>query len=200
MLSFGTYPEVPLRLARTRRAEARQLVAAGIDPSVARKQAKDVMQREALCTLEAVARAWLAHRAPGWTAGTLEAITGSLANHVFPMLGTRPVRDIAARDIKQFVQAIDKQGVCVWPWHLELSHVTPEHRGHGEHGGCVLRGGDGVGRALSERRRGDRLDAQASGGLLEALYQRALFDFNPGAAICGAAARRSGCSIASAAG
>jgi integrase len=110
LLSFGTYPEVPLSLARTRRAEARQLVAAGTDPSVARKQAKDVKQREALCTLEAVARAWLAHRAPGWTAGTLEAITGSLANHVFPMLGTRPVRDIAARDIKQVVQAIDKQG------------------------------------------------------------------------------------------
>ena len=40
LLSFGTYPEVPLGLARTRRAEARQLVAAGTDPSAARKQAR----------------------------------------------------------------------------------------------------------------------------------------------------------------
>ena len=110
LLSFGTYPEVPLSLARTRRADARQLVAAGTDPSVARKQARDTKQREALSTVEAVARAWLAHRAPGWTAGTLEAITASLANHVFPTLGTRPVREIASRDIKQVVQAIDKQG------------------------------------------------------------------------------------------
>ena len=110
LLSFGTYPEVPLSLARTRRADARQLVAAGIDPSVARKQAKDAKQKEALSTVEAVARAWLAHRAAGWTAGTLEAITGSLANHVFPTLGTRPVREVASRDIKQVVQAIDGQG------------------------------------------------------------------------------------------
>ena len=90
LLSFGTYPEVPLSLARTRRAEARQLVAAGTDPSVARKQAKDVKQREALCTLEAVAGAWLAHRAPGWTAGTLEAIdkqgAGETAGRVFQRL------------------------------------------------------------------------------------------------------------------
>lgn len=85
-------------------------MAAGTDRSVARKQAKDAKKNEALSTVEAVARAWLAHRAPGWTAGTLEAITASLANHVFPVLGTRPVREIASRDIKQVVQAIDKQG------------------------------------------------------------------------------------------
>ena len=110
LLSFGTYPEVPLSLARTRRVDARQLVAASTDPSVARIHAKYAKQRESLSTLEAVARAWLAHRAPGWTAGTLEAITASLRNHVFPVLGTRPVRDIASRDIKQVVQAIDNQG------------------------------------------------------------------------------------------
>ena len=110
LLSFGTYPEVPLALARTRRTDARQLVAAGTDPSAARKDAKQTRQREVLSTLELVSRAWLAHRASAWTKGTLEAITGSLENHVFPALGARPVRDIAARDIKQVVQAIDKQG------------------------------------------------------------------------------------------
>ncbi len=110
LLSFGTYPEVPLALARTRRAEARQLVAAGFDPSVARKEAKQAKQRDALSTVEAVSRAWLAHRASGWTEGTLEAITASLENHVFPALGARPIREVAARDIKQVVQAIDKQG------------------------------------------------------------------------------------------
>lgn len=110
LLSFGTYPEVPLALARTRRAEARQLVAAGTDPSAARQEAKRARQRDALSTVEAVSRAWLAHRASGWTTGTLEAITASLARHVFPVLGTRPIREIAARDIKHVVQAIDKLG------------------------------------------------------------------------------------------
>src|SRR6185295_2267370 len=58
LLSFGTYPEVPLALARARRAEARQLVAAGTDPSVARQEAKQAKKRDALSTVEAVSRAW----------------------------------------------------------------------------------------------------------------------------------------------
>lgn len=110
LLSFGTYPEVPLALARTRRAEARQLVAAGTDPSAARQEAKQANRRDALSTVEAVSRAWLTHRASGWTPGTLDAITRSLENHVFPVLGSRPIRGITARDIKHVVQAVDKLG------------------------------------------------------------------------------------------
>ena len=37
MLSLGTYPDVPLKLARERRDEARSALAAGIDPSEQRK-------------------------------------------------------------------------------------------------------------------------------------------------------------------
>ena len=37
LLSFGTYPEVPLKTARERREQARSLIAAGIDPSAERK-------------------------------------------------------------------------------------------------------------------------------------------------------------------
>jgi integrase len=110
LLSFGTYPEVPLALARARRTEARELVAAGTDPSAARKHVKQAKQRAALSTLEVVSRDWLAHRASGWTSGTLEAITASLENHVFPALGARPIGEIPARDIRGVVQAIDEQG------------------------------------------------------------------------------------------
>jgi len=110
LLSFGTYPEVPLALARARRLEARKLVAAGTDPSAVRKQAKNAKQRAASSTLEAVSRAWLARRGPGWQAGTREAIAASLENHVFPSLGHRAIADIPARDIRVVVQAIDELG------------------------------------------------------------------------------------------
>jgi hypothetical protein len=40
MLSLGTHPDVSLKLARERRDEARELVAAGIDPSAARQAEK----------------------------------------------------------------------------------------------------------------------------------------------------------------
>ncbi len=109
-LSLGTYPDVSLKAARARRDEARRLIAEGVDPSAARQDAKQAKQRDALITVEAVSRAWLAHRASAWTPGTLEAITASLENHVFSALGVRSIREIAARDIKQVVQAIDKQG------------------------------------------------------------------------------------------
>jgi len=109
-LSLGTYPDVSLKTARERRDAARTLVADGIDPSAVRQKAKQARRRDALSTVEAVSRAWLAHRASAWTAGTLDAITASLENHVFPTLGARPIREIGARDIKQVVQAIDRQG------------------------------------------------------------------------------------------
>ena len=109
-LSFGTYPEVPLALARARRLEARALVASGTDPSKVRKQAKLAKQRAAASSLEVVSRAWLARRASAWTQGTLEAIRASLENHVFPSLGSRPIAEVAARDIRVVVQAIDDLG------------------------------------------------------------------------------------------
>jgi len=40
-VSFGVYPDVPLKLARTRRDEARKMVADGVDPSAERKAAKE---------------------------------------------------------------------------------------------------------------------------------------------------------------
>ena len=40
LLSFGIYPEVPLKLARDRRAAAKELLVSGVDPSQARKEEK----------------------------------------------------------------------------------------------------------------------------------------------------------------
>ena len=109
-LALGAYPGVSLKSARERLNLARTLLAEGIDPSAARKEAKQAKRRDALSTVEAVSRAWLAHRASAWTPGTLDAIKASFENHVFPSLGDRPIREITSRDIKQVVQAIDNQG------------------------------------------------------------------------------------------
>ena len=96
------------------------------------------------------------------------------------------------------VECIGKGKVSVLPRHLELSRRQPEHRVRGEHGGLDLRGGDGVGLALAERGRGDHLDAQT--GLLYPLGRFDLVSISLQAATCAAAALRSGCSTAWAAG
>lgn len=72
-ISLGTYPETGLALAREKAQRARELVAAGIDPSGGRKieraavvERRAAKKREAAGlpppgTFEAVAREWLAH-------------------------------------------------------------------------------------------------------------------------------------------
>jgi hypothetical protein len=55
-LSLGVYLEVSLKLARTRREEARRAVAQGVDPSAERTAAKEARQ----VTFELIAEEWLA--------------------------------------------------------------------------------------------------------------------------------------------
>ena len=81
MLSLGTYPEVPLKLARQRRDEARAALAAGTDPSEQRKADKAVKALKAEAarmaaaglpgpgTFEHAAREWHARMAPSWSIG-----------------------------------------------------------------------------------------------------------------------------------
>ena len=60
-LSFGAYPAVPLKDARYRRDEAKELLAQGIDPGEHKKQAKALAMEETrtqTITFEYVAREW----------------------------------------------------------------------------------------------------------------------------------------------
>ena len=65
-LAFGVYPAVTLKAARDRAAEARKVLEAGDDPGELRKAEKAKAVHEAVNTLEAVSREWLAHQAARW--------------------------------------------------------------------------------------------------------------------------------------
>ena len=67
LLALGTYPAVSLKLARERRDEARELLAAGIDPGQARKEAKEE-RAAAVAAVAAVAREWFERHQEGWAA------------------------------------------------------------------------------------------------------------------------------------
>ena len=55
-LSFGVYPDVSLKAARTKRDASRQQLAAGIDPGEARKAEKQAQAGAE--SFEAIAREW----------------------------------------------------------------------------------------------------------------------------------------------
>lgn len=129
LLSLGTYPDVPLagrwideakrergdrsgylKGARDLRDEARELVAQGTDPSQSRKSEKAAARAAAQNTLKAVSEAWLKDRASAWKGGTLDAITASLENHVYPELGGMPIATIKPADVRRVIKTIEATG------------------------------------------------------------------------------------------
>ena len=88
LLSLGTYPDTSLADARVARDKARELIAAGTDPSEARKADKAARAVALVNTVEAVARAWLeatVQRLPEFVDPTDKptATPASIANQTF---------------------------------------------------------------------------------------------------------------------
>lgn len=110
LLSLGTYPEVSLAEAREKRDGARKQVAAGVDPSAARKANKAARAAAVANRFEAVARQWLKHRGPKWAQHTADLIEASFENHVFPKLGRTPIADIKPADVRNVVKAVEATG------------------------------------------------------------------------------------------
>lgn len=109
-LAFGVYPEVSLKAARDRRAEARALIEAGADPMAVKRAAAVLADKEAAATFEAVAREWLGHQSAKWAPGTLVSIRVSLEAAVFPVIGARPMAQLKPRDVVAIVKGIEARG------------------------------------------------------------------------------------------
>lgn len=120
-LALGAYPGVPLKLARQRRDEARELLARGVDPGEHRKAVAD----KALVqdSFEAVAREWFAKFAPGWAPTHSEKIIRRLERDVFPWLGARPVGEITAPELLAVLRRIEARG------RLETAHRAHQNCG-----------------------------------------------------------------------
>lgn len=123
MLSLGTYPEVSLKAARERRDEARRRLAAGVDPSEARKAEK--AERVAAVetarlhaegkpgrgSFEAVAREWLetVHQTKV-SAGHAQRTRIRLEQDIFPWLGRMPIGEVTAPDLLQCLRRVEARG------------------------------------------------------------------------------------------
>ena len=122
MLSLGTYPDVPLKLARQRRDEARAQVAAGTDPSEQRKadKAAQAVKSEAVRmaaaglpgpgTFEHAAREWHARMAPSWSTGHAVKVLALMVNDLFPYIGARPLAELAAPELLTHARRVEARG------------------------------------------------------------------------------------------
>ena len=132
-ISLGVYPDVSIKEARSKRDDARKVVAAGADPSQIRQQSKRA--REGADTFKAVAEEWLAKFASQWAPTHTEKIEGRFKNEVFPWLGDMPVGGITAADLLRVLRRVESRGA------LETAHRVRQHCGQ------VLRYAVATGRA-----------------------------------------------------
>jgi hypothetical protein len=121
-LSFGTYPDTTLSLARRKADEARQLVRDGIDPSAARQAARKESERKRnddrradaglppVDSFEAVAREWYAKHQPNWAATHASKIIRRLEQDVFPWIGRRPVGEIRPAQLLELLKRVESRG------------------------------------------------------------------------------------------
>lgn len=109
-LAFGVYPEVTLKAARERRAEARAALDAGDDPAEVKRRARVQAEQDHRNTFRAVAGAWIEHQAGKWAPATREAIRVSLETHAMPKLGDLPLVNIRPRDVATVVRTIETTG------------------------------------------------------------------------------------------
>ena len=105
-LSFGVYPDVPLKLARSRRDEARKLLADGVDPGAKRRAEKTAPAD----SFEAVAREWFVKQEPRWAKSHSSKIIDRLERDIFPWLGTRSFRSITAPELLSCLRRIESRG------------------------------------------------------------------------------------------
>lgn len=110
LLSFGTYPDVGLKDARSKRDDARKLLADGVDPGENRKAQKATKAELAGNSFEVIAREWLAGQKTIVSTGQYDKTLARLQNDVFPWLGARAIAELTAPEVLSVLRRIDARG------------------------------------------------------------------------------------------
>ncbi len=106
LMTFGKYPDVPLSLARERHAEARKLLATGVDPMAERKAAKASSEN----SFQSMAHLWLEHWQDGKSPRHVDYVKRRIEADILPCLGARPIAEIEAPELVAMTKAIEQRG------------------------------------------------------------------------------------------
>lgn len=109
-LALGRYPDVSLAEARKARDRARELIAAGDDPGLVRRQLKTASAESGASAFELVGREWHKRKSTQWTESTRVKTLAVLEKDLFPWLGTRPLSEIGAAELLQTLRRIEARG------------------------------------------------------------------------------------------
>jgi len=112
-MPLGTYPEISLKQARQRLADAKALQQKGINPRVHQQQIKKdniaaakaakAQQVEDANTFKAVSLLWLAKHEAEWAESHYLKQVSRLNRHIIPAIGDMPVKQITRQKVTDFL-------------------------------------------------------------------------------------------------
>ncbi len=109
LISLGPYPSVSLREAREKREDAKKLLREHIDPSQARRQAREAAAEAARNSFEDVAREWYAKYSPKWVPSYRKTVIRILEENLFPYVGKRPINAITSRELLTVLRRVEER-------------------------------------------------------------------------------------------
>ena len=109
-LSGARYPHVKLAAARKWRDESKTLLAAGVDPSLARKEGKRQARAAEENSFESVARSWMAANARAWSPRYARVIRVRLESDIFPEIGSLGISQIDPGTMLKVIRKIEDRG------------------------------------------------------------------------------------------
>lgn len=113
LMSFGIYPDVSLSRAREKRADARKLVADGVDPLQVRADEKQHREDVQENTFKKVASEWLSKQGT-LAESTLKLNARRLERDIYPYLGKLPISTITPKQTLDLViRPMEKRGAVV---------------------------------------------------------------------------------------
>ena len=116
LLALGTHPEVGLKAARAKRAEARRQLAEGTDPGVLKQAAKQAGTDAAENSFEVIAREYLGRYTPTWAEANAKRIERLFTRDIFPRIGRQAITTLTPPMVLMMARRIEARGA------LETAH------------------------------------------------------------------------------
>ena len=115
-LALGAYPDVGLAAARDKHAEARRLLAAGVDPAAHRRAEKAARVGRAANTFAAIAVEWFSQNEQRMTPGTMRRDRRMVERHLNPWIGDIAIAEVSPAALLACLRRIQATGA------LETAH------------------------------------------------------------------------------
>ena len=109
-MTFGQYPNVGLKEARAKHAEAIAVLTTGNNPMGERKKDKLLKSLAVANSFHHLADQWFEHWSHGKDAKTVSAARGRLDSYVIPRVGSRPIDELTAQEFVAMAKKVESSG------------------------------------------------------------------------------------------